>query len=1110
MKICSSIVMSVKQRHAKATCCLFILLLPGMQMMAENRPYRELPVQEATIDCSFEHKSLKEAFAIVQKKSGYLFIYNEKLVAPFTSVSLNARHKSIDAIVAALLHNMPLAYRIQNGKVIIMEKETSQANATETTGPEDGRIKGKVTDPKGAPLPGVTIAVKGESRGVITDGQGNFFLNVRTGQVLQFSMSGYKGREVAVDALQDLKVILNEDITGLNEVVVVGYGTQKKSDVTGSVSSVQGKDIAEQPVSSPIEALKGKVAGLDIANGGNEPGAGASIMLRGQRSINAGNAPLIVLDGIPLANVGNDPNAVVNLNEINPNDIASIEVLKDASSTAIYGSRAANGVIIVTTKRGAAGQTNVNYDAYYGVTQITHELDVMDGTQFAQLRREAARTDDPNDKYPDDSKLFDNIALESIAKGRSTDWQKLIYHNGAKQNHQLSINGGKEHTQFAVSMNYYKEQGVVDKSDYTRGSLRINLDHQVNDRLRFGVSSFITRSTENQVSNDVFDEALRSSPLGIPYDSLGNLLFRTTNDEGQRVNPLLDIKNYTNQTYKTRFFGSLYGEWDIAHGLSYRLNVGPEVESDRNGAFAGSLTTTNEGGTAAASVASTELTSVTIENILKYTHTFAKDHHLNVTLLQSSQQQGMNSASTTANQLPYEAQSYHNIGTAGQVLEITSDYWKSLLLSYMGRINYDYKGRYLLTLTARADGSSVFATGHKWESFPSAAAAWRIDAEPFMQQQHLLSILKLRASYGTTGNNGIAPYGTFATLISNPYAFGSTGSAGFLPSTIANPYLKWETTKEVNVAIDFGLFKDRISGTVEHYVANTDNLLLQRGLPGSTGYSKVLQNIGATRNSGWEVTLNTVNFRTAGGFQWTTDLTFSTNNNKITKLYGDGKDDIGNGWFIGHPINVIYDYKNVGVWQTAEATTAAGYGYKPGMIKIADINNDKVINDQDRTILGSKTPAWIGGMTNRFSYKGLDLTVVMNTRQHYLYVSQFYNNNDRLAGRYNNLDVNYWTPEHPTNDNPRPDQAQESVFMGSTLSYKDVSFVRIKNIMLGYTLPASAIHSIGIKSLRVNLSGENLFTFTKYKGQDPEWESDGTRAMYPAVKMYSVGLNASF
>lgn len=1079
------------------------LLLIGMLLCAQllQGASSRGQIPEDKIDLDLQHASLKEAFSILQQRSGYLFIYNEQTIAPYKTITLRAKQQTIDWLMNSLLRNTRLTYKVQNGKVIILEKETPVPLKTVTTAPPPDKLKGRVTDAKGTPLPGVTVVVKGTNRGSVTDGDGVFFVDASAGETLLLSMSGYVSHEVAA-AGAEMSITLQEDVKGLEEVVVVGYGTQKKRDVTGSLVSVQGKEIATQPVTNAIQALKGRVAGLDVFNSGNEPGASVKMFIRGQRSITANNGPLIVLDGIPVMDAS--------FNEINPNDIASVEVLKDASSSAIYGSRGANGVLLISTKRGAAGRTNINYDAYYGITSITRKLDLMDGPQFAQLRREAARTADPNGNYPSDASLFDDIALKSLATGRSTDWQDLVYHSGYKQNHQLSLTGGREKTQFAISLNYFREQGIIDKTDYTRGALRINLDHQVNDRLRLGVSTFASRSIQNVTDNTVFDNILRLNPLGVPYDSAGNLLFRPNNDEGQRVNPLMIIKNTVDQRYKTRVFASFFGEWDITKDLTYRLNVGPEMEVSSEGIFKGSLTDANQGGNATASVANQDVFSITVENILRYNRRIAKHHGLGVTLLQSSQQQVTNSSGINANKLPYEAQSYHYLQTAGEVTGISSDYRKWLLLSYMARVNYDYKNRYLLTVTARADGSSVFASGHKWGYFPSAAAAWRIDAEPFMQNVRNVDALKLRVSYGSTGNNGISPYQTFSTLQKGAYAFGGTGVNGFLPATIANPNLEWESTTELNVGLDFAFFNNRISGAVEHYVSNTRNLLLTRSIPGSTGYTNVLENIGATRNRGWEVSLSTVNVSTRSGFRWQTDFNLGINKNAITKLYGDGKDDLGNSWIIGQPINIFYYYDKIGVWQTSEKDAAVAGGFKPGMIKIADANHDGKYSDQDRVVVGSQMPAWTGGITNHFSYKGLELTVVVNTRQNYLIYSQWYDNNNRLAGRYNNLDVNYWTPENPTNDNPRPDKNQEGVYLGSTLAFKDASFVRVKNIGFAYTLPQSWLQRSGLKSLKLNLSAENPFTFTSYKGQDPEFESDGTRAMYPTVKMYAVGLNAAF
>jgi TonB-linked SusC/RagA family outer membrane protein len=1101
MKIYTRIVVSFIQQIMKTGCRLFILILMSTQLLLGAVSNGQSHTGDDIIDCTFSRQSLKEAFSIIQQKTNYLFIYNEQLIAPYKTVELHARQKTVAWTVNELLRNTPLTYKIQNSKIIILEKAPAASAPPATHIAMAEKVKGRVTDEKGTPLPGVTVAVKNAGRGGITDNEGIFSVDASVGDVLLFSMSGYMRKEVTVASGQLGTIVLQEDVKGLEEVVVVGYGTQKKRDITGAISSVKGSEIAEQPTTNAAQALKGKVAGLDVFSSGNEPGAGANILLRGQRSIKNDNSPLIVLDGIPM---------VGGFNEINPNDIASIEVLKDASSTAIYGSRAANGVLIITTKRGKAGKTNVTYDAYYGATAITKKLDLMNGEQFARLRREAARTADPNNNYPADATLFDDIAMQSLAKGRSTDWQDIIYHGGAKQNHQLSVTGGKEKTQFAVSFNYFREKGIVDKTDFTRGALRINLDHQVNTRIRMGVSTLVSMSAQNVTDNTVFDNALRLNPLGIPYDSTGKLLFRPNNDEGQRVNPLSVIRNTINQRYKTRVFASMYGEWDIFKDLTYRLNIGPEMEASKEGYFKGSETDDNQGGNATAGLSNSDMFSITVENILKYNKQLSKSQRLGVTLLQSSQQQTVNSSGIRANKLPYESQSYHNLETAGEVTGISSDYRKSLLLSYMARINYDYKNRYLFTVTGRADGSSVFAAGHKWGYFPSAAVAWRVDAEPFMQSLRQVNTLKLRLSYGSTGFNGILPYGTFSTLKKSSYAFGETGMNGFQPATIANPNLKWESTASLNAGIDIGLFNDRITATVEHYVSNTKNILLRRSIPGSTGYTEVLENIGATRNTGWEVTLSTVNINNENGFQWTTDLNFSTNRNEIVQLYGDGKDDIGNQWFIGQPIKVFYDYEKTGIWQTGEAQAAKAYGAKPGDIKLLDKNGDNKYSDQDRMILGSQFPGWIGGMTNRFSYKGLELNVVINTRQHYLIYSRWYENNNRLAGRYNNLNVNYWTPENPTNDNPRPDKNQEGVYNGATLAYKDASFVRVKNLSLAWSLPQTWLQRATIKNLKLTLSAENPFTITGYKGQDPEFESDGTRAMYPTVKMYAIGLNAAF
>jgi TonB-linked SusC/RagA family outer membrane protein len=1047
------------------------------------------------INIQAQKLSLADCFKRIETATGYQFVYSPKEVDANQLTGLNFVNMPLGQALSKLCDKHHLSFKIIDKQIAI------NRNPVNIGVPHV--ISGEIIDSAThETIVGAAILIKSKPNGITSDVNGKFSLTAGYGDEITVSYMGYKTQSVAIT--QDhMVILLAAQRSSLSEVVVVGYGTQKKRDVTGSVVSISADDIKQIPATNPFQAIKGKAAGVDVFNGGNEPGAAINIQIRGQNSIKANNPPLVVLDGIPAIDGF--------INDINPSDIQSIEVLKDASATAIYGSRASNGVLLITTKRGATGKTNINYDSYYGVTSTINRLDLMNGPEFAQLRREANRTDDPKGAYPQDKDIFDNIALESIATGRSTDWQDIIYGNGNKQNHQLSISGGNEKTQFALSTNYFKENGIVDKSDYTRGSFRVNVDHRVSDKLKAGISSFASRSIQHVPSGDVFDNALRLNPLGVPYDDQGNLLFRPNNDEGQRVNPLYDITGSLDERYRTRVFASIYGEYKFSPALSYRLNVGPDAEFANGGNFNGSMTTASQGGSSTAGVNETNIFSVTIENILNYDKRFGKDHHITATGVQSFQNQVTNSSFTNVSKLPYESQTYHNLGTAGSVTGVGSDYQKWSLLSYMGRINYQYKDRYLLTVTGRADGSSRFAVGHKWGFFPSAALAWKMSDEEFLKRSTFISTLKLRTSYGSTGNTGIVPYQTFGILSPSSYTFGDTGAPGFLPGTISNPNLKWETTNQINAAVDFGFWNDRLTGTVEYYQSKTHDLLLDRSIPTSSGFVSVLENIGSTQNTGIEISLSSVNISSANnGFRWKTDINFARNRNKITELLGDGKDIVGNSWFIGQPINVFYDYKKIGIWQTDEAAAAKQGGFAVGGIKIEDTNHDGKYDADDRQILGSYTPAWIGGLTNTFSYKGFDLSVVLNTRQDYLTYSQWYDNNNRLAGRYNNLNVNYWTPENPTNDNPRPDKNQEGVFLGSTLAYKNVSFVRVKNIIFTYRFPTAWIKKLQLSALSINVSAENPFTITDYKGYDPEFESTGQRALYPSTKMYSIGINASF
>lgn len=971
-------------------------------------------------------------------------------------------------------------------------------------------IKGSVhSSRENAPLQGVSIIIKGSAAGTTTDDNGNFSINIPEPKtILIFSYEGFIPQEITTGNQTTLSITLIESEKKMEEVVVIGYGQQKKRDVTGAISSVSAKALSEVPVNNLAQALQGRVAGLYATTNSYRPGADVTIRIRGSRSFSAGNDPLYVVDGIPLTG---------GLNDINPYDIESMEVLKDASATAIYGSRGANGVIIITTRRGKSGKPVVSYDAYAGVVAPLGRVQVMNGAEFAEYKRESRRT---SGKYRDSNKdssdkaLFEPVELESIALGRSTDYQDMMVRNGFQHSHQLGISGGNEITKYAISFAYYNDEGIIPIQDFTRYTLRANFDQQLGKRVRVGTSILGSHSKRNGYNLNPFDDVLSENPLGVPYDSSGKLIFLPTTD-GQRTNPLNELVPgaYVDENKRFRLFTSLYGELDIIKGLKYRLNFGPDLIQNRDGRFNGSLTQDRKGGDPTASFSEDFVNSYTLENILTYNTLFKSVHSINFTGLYSVQTRSQDRSNVSVQGVPIEDMGFSNLGAAPIISSVGSGYEKWTILSYMARLNYVYDGRYLITLTGRADGSSRFAPGKKWGYFPSVAVGWNITNENFLGSSHLLSLLKLRASYGETGNTGISPYATLGGLSRTTYAFGNNGAYGYRPSTIPNPDLKWETTASFNLGLDFGLFDGRIIGALEWYQQNTRDLLMQRQLPITGGFSSSLANVGSTRNTGYEVTLSTLNIQKKGkeGFTWSTDLNFAHNKEEIVELYGGKKDDIGNGWFIGQPISVIYDYEKIGIWQTAEKTDAAMYSQKPGQIKVKDQNNDGKINAADRVILGSGVPKLSGGLTNRFTYKGFDLAIFVFARFGSTITSGFHDGQwMQLQGRYNNLKVDYWTENNPTNKYPRPDENSERPIYNSTLRYFDGMFVKIRNINLGYTLPRTVTSKIHFQNLRVYVSAQQPLIFAPYrqkeKGIDPEYTSANT----PATAMYSFGINAKF
>ena len=962
-------------------------------------------------------------------------------------------------------------------------------------------ISGTVTNEAGEALIGATIRAKGTNQGVITDDQGKFEITIPDEvTTLIVTYFGYVKQEVEIAGRTTLDIVMSESNSSLDEVVVVGYGTVKKSDLTGAVSSVSGSELAEVATSNLLDQAQGRLAGVDIVRGNGSPGSPLNIRVRGNRSISANNDPLFVIDGIPTTQ---------GINDFNPADIESMEILKDASAVAIYGSRGANGVILITTKRGKQGKAAMNYNGYYGTKSAIENFDKMNGRQFAEYVRVAngLSKDDASQDVP----FLGELIAENLRNGIETDWLNEVFRTGTQQEHQLSASGGSDNVKYYLSGSYYTEDGVLEKADYERFSIRTNIDASLTDKAKIGISLTASRDLRNQMSNAPITNGIRYNPLVEPFDAEGNIIAFPNPSEGLVTSPLLEYvpNQYIDETKGFRFFSNLFGEYAFTDYLSYRLNFGTDLNSARRGRFSGDY----DGSSTTGSIGNTDVFSYTVENILTFNKIFG-DHGLNIVGLFSAQSNTTETSGLQGRDIAITRSTFRDLGSSATITGISSGLEDWGLLSYMGRVNYQFRNRYLLTASGRADGSSRLAEGNKWAFFPAVSVAWIISEESFMNLP-VLSFLKLRAGYGQVGNTSIDPYQTLGGLARTIYAFGDEGAFGFGQSGIANPDLSWEISKTINIGLDFGLWNDRVTGTLELYDTQTDDLLLTRLIPITSGFNSVLENVGATRNRGWELTVSANAINTPSGFSWDIGLNLFSNREEIVELFNGAVDDVGNRWFIGYPINVFYDHQFDGIWQTSEADQAMQAGSEPGQIKIADVNGrdadgvltnqpDGEINTDDRTILGSTVPDWSGGLTNQISFKGLDFSMLIYTRQGQMINSSFHNlGGNNYEGRYANLNFNYWTPENPSNEIPKP-RAGGAPQYSSALRYYDASFIKIKNVTLGYDLAQNLLRLPGISSLRVYVSAVNPVIISKYDLVDPETVSPLSTSTYLA------GINLKF
>lgn len=980
-------------------------------------------------------------------------------------------------------------------------------------------VSGTIKDPAGEPVIGASILEKGTTNGTITDFDGNFTLNVAPGATLTISYIGYKNQEVKVTPGKVLNIILQEDTETLDEVVVVGYGVQKKSDVTGSVTSVPKDRLGKIPVANVLQAVQGAAAGITITQSSSAPGDEPTALVRGKNSINASTGPYIVVDGVPFSKSGGT------LNDINPNDIESMEILKDASATAIYGTNGANGVILITTKRGKSGKPTIRYNGYVGFDQIAHKLKVRSGEELIQVYK------DYRAQNPNDGAMFnENVKYENEAAnyeaGHQTNWIDEVSQTGLVHGHNISVSGGAEKVKYYISGDYMNQEGVLKGYQYQRYSFRANIDADITDFLTVGTNSYIASHNRDGGRASLLG-AVSMSPWGKLYEDDGSYCIYPMASETLFSNPLLNTTapaerrkfNVNINGYADIDFGKI---WKPLEGLKYKLNAGYSFIPERNSTYKGASVNDLNG---TAEIKNYDTQNWTIENILSYARDFGK-HHLDLTALYSAQRKKYRENTSKAIGFINDDLDWNNMGAAASA-SVTSKAERYSALSQMGRINYSYDSRYLFTFTVRRDGSSVFGSDNKYGVFPSVALGWNIANESFMEKSNSwLNNLKLRLSYGKSGNEGISIYETWTKLSSTAIAMGGLSNIAWYPNTLGNPGLSWETTKSFNMGLDFGLWNNRLTGNVDVYFATTTDLLMKRNIPKISGFDNVISNMGKTANKGVEITLNSRNI-TGTDFQWNTGLVFSWNKNEIKDLYGDGKDDLGNRWFIGQAIDVIYDYEFIGIWQEDEIAAGAHLDNDPvakaGDPKFANLDGKAGVTDGDRKVLGQRSPKWMGGLTNTFTYKDLSLSVFIQTAQ-----GMMQNNTeiniaaDEFARRNTAAEVGYWTPENKSNEWKSLNKNSNPHGYGFPCK---ANYTRIKDITLSYNFPQSIISKLGVGSLNVYLSGRNLFTFTNWIGWDPEsrqvprgnntkdiyngttYYDDGN---YPTVRSFVFGLNLTF
>lgn len=1122
----------------------FLLFVCIFSVYSEN-----MQSQTAKVNINVKKITIGSFINQVEKQTDYLFVYSKNEINTDESVAVSPGKKTVAAYLKEIFNRSDIKYSFENGYVTLTKKHAQQIIPLQQN--QNKKITGIITDRQGEPIIGASVIVKGTTNGVITDINGKFTLSqMSDNSKLEVRYIGYKPQVLSVKGKSLLNVVLEEDTKVLNEVVVVGYGVQKKSDVTGAMIHVSEKELTTRPVSNALEAMQGKAAGVDITTN-ERPGEIGTINIRGVRSLSASNTPLYVVDGIPLmSNSG--------IETLNPKDIESIDVLKDASATAIYGSRGANGVVLVTTKQGESGKMSINYSGTVTFETLEDYSKMMNSSEYIDWRRWSYYYLNPA-KYPradqptkeNDYEIFlgasDPTAWSNIEKGWSggtwdgskvptTDWCNMVKQTAITHEHTLSVSGGSEKVKGYASIGYLNNEGTVKGQSYYRYTTKFNLDinptkwfeiglniNGTFSKQQYGSSATSTGSLLKGLPQTLYAAATSLFPYAVPYDEDGNRIEYPGGDD--KVKNIVDEWNHNqNERRLFRTIGSLFAQIDFGNiytplkGLRYRFNFGPDFRYYRNGTFRDEESQSSEGKNGASLTNKSDF-SWTLDNLLYYDKEVGK-HSFGLTLLQSATGYHYEESSLAAQGIPLNSAKWNALTKAN--ISVLDDWSSSLvekqLFSYMFRMNYDYNKKYLLTISGRWDGASQLAKGNKWAFFPSVAFGWRIDQEHFLEDIHWIDQMKLRIGVGTTGNSAIDPYQTKGAIVPFYYSFGTSLVAGDAASepltgtsvTMANQKLGWEKTTQYNVGLDFSILRGRISGVLDFYTSKTRDLLMAMSIPSLNGYTTSYANIGKTSNIGLDITLNTMNVKTKD-FTWTTSINAAWQKDKIDELANGKQNDINNNWFIGESLGVIYGYQSAGLWKAEDAAEMAkfnanGHSFQIGMARPVDQNGDyKIDPNDDRVVIGHTRPRWTFGMNNIFDYKNIELSFMLYGRFGYTVDT----GGEWQGGRYMQREINYYNENNTNADYQKPIY---NIGGGDhyyrILGYKKGSFLKIRTISLGYNFPKSFVSRLNLSSLQIYAQAKNpgrIFSTIDFL------ELDASQAFTSTWNRgYTIGLNVGF